>query len=39
MQSVTVPTVETISGSYFMNSLIQINRHILLIGSAGCGKT
>ena len=39
MNNITVPTVETVANSYFMKALINFNRHILLIGTAGCGKT
>jgi len=37
--SYTIPTVNTISFSYLMRQMIQINRCPQLVGLAGCGKT
>ena len=39
MNSVTVPTPETVSNSYFIKAFIDIGKPVLLIGNAGCGKT
>lgn len=39
MNSITVPTPETVSNSYFIEALIKIGKPVLLIGNAGCGKT
>jgi dynein heavy chain len=37
--SYTIPTVNTISFSFLMKQMIQINRCPQLVGLAGCGKT
>jgi len=39
MQNITVPTVETVSNTYFMKGFVDVGHAVLLIGSAGCGKT
>lgn len=39
MNYITVPTPETVSNSYFIKAFINIGKPVLLIGSAGCGKT
>lgn len=39
VNNVMVPTPETVSNSYFMKGLIKKSRPVLVIGSAGCGKT
>eukprot|EP00698_Gefionella_okellyi_P011837 TRINITY_DN3147_c0_g1_i1.p1 TRINITY_DN3147_c0_g1~~TRINITY_DN3147_c0_g1_i1.p1 ORF type:complete len:4003 (-),score=857.71 TRINITY_DN3147_c0_g1_i1:159-12167(-) len=39
MQSVTVPTPETTSISYFMDVLMNLGKPVMLVGNAGCGKT
>eukprot|EP00397_Hematodinium_sp_SG-2012_P000164 GEMP01000164.1.p1 GENE.GEMP01000164.1~~GEMP01000164.1.p1 ORF type:complete len:2602 (+),score=544.41 GEMP01000164.1:57-7808(+) len=39
MNSVTVPTSETVSLTYFMKTLLQVHNPVMLIGLAGCGKT
>ncbi len=39
MQSITVPTPESVSLTEFMNNLILVSHPVLLIGMAGGGKT
>ena len=39
MSSVTVPTPETCSVSYWMDLLVNYHVPIMLVGNAGCGKT
>merc|ERR1719230_2330493 len=39
MGEVTVPTSETVSLSFIMGNLMQVNHPVMLIGLAGCGKT
>ena len=39
MSHVTVPTPETAAVSHWMLKLISIQRPIMLVGLAGCGKT
>ena len=39
MEEVTVPTPETASVSYWMNELVRNMFPVMLLGSAGCGKT
>lgn len=39
MSDITVPTSQTVSISFWMNHLIQNNRHVMLAGLSGTGKT
>jgi len=39
MNSVTVPTPETTSISFFMDVLMGLGKAVMLVGNAGCGKT
>jgi len=39
MSQVTVPTPETCSVTYWMELLLQAHHHVMLVGSACCGKT
>jgi len=39
MNSVTVPTTETVAMTYIMKALIGVHETVMLIGLSGCGKT